>query len=243
MHPAEFAAHAALEDTHWWFRARRNIIDAVLERSAPQQRQHLLEIGCGTGGNLRFLANRFAAVTGVDASEDAVRYARERASGEILQGDFRVVLAGRWSAFDVILMADVLEHVEDDRAFLRDVVTNMQRGATLLITVPAHPWLWSSHDTALEHHRRYSAAALNALFADLPLTPLYRSQFNLLLLPLVLLARALPTPARTTTETDLKKHSFLSNALLYSIFNLETQCIRHVPLPLGCSHLVALRKI
>lgn len=242
MQPAEFAAHAALEDTHWWFRARRNIIYAALQRCAPRQRQHLLEIGCGTGGNLRFFASRFGAVTGADASEDAVRYARERVPGEVFQGDFRATLAGRWQNFDVILLADVLEHVADDRAFLTDVVTNMRQGSTLLITVPAHQWLWSSHDAALGHHRRYSAAALRALCSDLPLTPVYRTQFNSLLLPLVLFARALPSKPRAATETDLKEHGPLSNALLYGIFNLETSCIRYGSLPVGCSHLVVLRK-
>lgn len=242
MHPAEYDAHAALEDTHWWFRARRNILMTVLERCAPQQRRHLLEIGCGTGGNLRFFAPRFGAVTGVDASADAVRYARERVPGEILLGDFREALAGRWPDFDVILLADVLEHVADDREFLRDVVANMKQGATLIITVPAHPWLWSRHDAALGHHRRYTTKEFHTLWSALPLTRLYRTAFNTLLLPLILLARALPARARANDQTDLQQHGPISNAVLYGIFNLEAAWIRHWPLPLGCSHLVVLRK-
>lgn len=242
MDSREYAAHAALEDTHWWFRARRNIIGAALARYAPHQREHLLEIGCGTGGNLRFFAPQFGAVTGVDASEDAVRYARERVAGDMLLGDFREVLAGRWQDFDVIFLADVLEHVADDYAFLRDVVANMTQGATLLITVPAHPWLWSPHDAALGHYRRYTPAAFKALWAELPLIELYRSSFNLLLLPLILLARALPSRPPAATETNLKQHGRLSNALLYRVFNLESACIRHGSLPWGCSDLVVLRK-
>ncbi len=243
MDPNEFAIHAALEDEHWWFRARRNIISAALEKYAPQQRKHLLEIGCGTGGNLRFFAPRFAAVTGVDAAPQAVAFARQRVPGEVFCGDFRELLRGRWHDYDVVLLADVLEHVEHHHELLRDLVTELKPGATLIITVPAHPWLWSPHDAALGHFRRYTLETLRATWAALPVRTHFMSHFNTLLLPLIALARYTPQQKAATSHSDLQQHGAFMNRLLYAIFNSETFWLRHARLPLGCSALAVLQKL
>ncbi len=247
MDPNEFTIHAAIEDQHWWFRARRNIIGAAMDKYAPQQRAHLLEIGCGTGGNLRFFAPRFGAVTGVDAAPAAVALAKQRVPGEVFCGDFRELLRGRWHDYDVVLLADVLEHVERDHDFLRDLIAQLKPGATLIITVPAHPWLWSPHDAALGHHRRYTLATLRALWATLPVRTHFISHFNTLLLPLIALARYTTlrhtTLQHTTTlHSDLQQHSLLVNHLLYAVFNAETFWLRHARLPWGCSALAVLQK-
>lgn len=243
MQPAEYAAHAKLEDDHWWFRARRNIIMAALDRFAPTQREHLLEIGCGTGGNLRFFKSCFGRVTGIDAAPEAIHFARERVDGTVLLGDYREQLAGRWNEFDTILLADVLEHVEDDRGFLRGIAETMRPGATLLITVPAHRWLWSEHDVALGHFRRYRSRELRDLWSELPLHEVYFSSFNSWLLPLVIAARWLrPGGSGGETHTDLQQHGWIANHVLYRIFNSERWLIRHAGLPVGCSFLAVLRK-
>jgi SAM-dependent methyltransferase len=243
MKPTEYAAHSALEDTHWWFRARRNIIAAALDRWAPDARAHLLEIGCGTGGNLRYFRRRFGAVTGVDAAPEAIRFARERVDGTVLLGDYREQLGGRWNEFDVILLADVLEHIEDDASFLRGIVESMRPGATLVITVPAHRWLWSAHDAALGHQRRYRLAELRTLWSGrLPVRELYFSPFNTWLLPLVALLRWLRPNVGGTTHSDLQHHGALMNGLLYRVFNSERWFIRNARLPAGCSFLAVLRR-
>ncbi len=242
MQSSEFAAHAALEDEHWWFRARRNIIAAALNRFAPAARHHLLEIGCGTGGNLRYFRRRFVHVTGIDASADAVGYAQSRVEGKVFLGDYREQLPRPWTEFDVILLADVLEHVEHDAAFLQGIIDAMRPGATLVITVPAHRWLWSAHDAALGHYRRYRSEELRNLWSKLPVRELYFSPFNTWLLPLVALYRWLRPDAGGNVHTDLQHHSRWTNWLLYRIFNSERWMVRHAKLPAGCSFLALLRK-
>ena len=76
MYAYEFKLHAELEDTHWWFKARRNIILTLLLRFSPIDVKHVVEIGCGTGGNLKLLGRYVDKVTGVDVSSEAIEYAR-----------------------------------------------------------------------------------------------------------------------------------------------------------------------
>ncbi len=187
MEASEFALHAQIEDRHWWFMARRGIILDFMEKYFPVGEARLLaEIGCGTGGNLAFLKDRYKVI-GVDTSPDAVKYASEKLQCQVLLGDFREKLAEMWGELDGVLLADVLEHVKDDASFVEDIVTSLKPGGMLFITVPAHRFLWSHHDTVLGHLRRYSAEELRSLWerpccirnAFLPLQhcaiPYYRS--------------------------------------------------------------------
>ncbi len=237
----EFDLHAKVEDAHWWFRARRRVMHALLRQFAPAARNHLLEIGCGTGGNLRYFEPHFARVSGVDLDDAAAQHSRQRVQGAILHGDFRTVLEGRWDEFDVVLVADVLEHVDDDVGFLRDIVTRMQPGAVLLVTVPANMWLWSAHDVALGHRRRYSKRSLRALWQGLPVAELYVSPFNSLLLPLIASVRLLQSEG-AQGGTDLREHGTLQNSILYSVFAAESRLIGRAVFPVGASLVAVLRK-
>lgn len=243
MNSELFDRLAAIEDTHWWFKARRRILLDVLRRYVPaNQGKTLAEIGCGTGGNLRFFRS-FYRVLGSDVSGEAVSYARGRVGPDILLGDFREVLAGRWPEIDAVLLADVLEHVEDDADFLRDLVQRLKPGAVLLITVPAHQFLWNEHDVALGHKRRYSPAGIGMLASGLPVTKLFSTQFNTVLFPLIALYRLIKGRGTATAGND---DTFLPpsgiNRILYALFSLERLLIRLTPLPFGVSGLLVLRK-
>jgi SAM-dependent methyltransferase len=241
MESSEFRLHALVEDEHWWFRARREIIRDRLRRLVPPgQGKTIVEIGCGTGGNLRFLEDGYR-VLGVDMSPDAVTYARERVNGEVFLGDFREMLADRWLEIDAVLLPDLLEHVPDDRSLLTDCVKSLRPGAVVLITVPAHPFLWSRHDKVLGHLRRYTAADFRSLWKGLGVDETFVSPFNCLLFPLIALLRVIGI-GQESTESDLKLPSPLVNRLLYRIFAGEKTLMRLVPLPFGVSFLAVLRK-
>ena len=242
MQAEEFRLHAEVEDEHWWFKARRNIILSLIKRFTPGRAHHLVEIGCGTGGNLRLLANFSDKVTGLDASQDAVNYARDRVQGEVLLGDFRTALKNKWPEFDVVLIADVLEHVEDDAGFLTDIIDAVMPGTLVMITVPAHKMLWSPHDVALGHFRRYSRAQLKTLWQGHAVEQLFFSPFNFVLSPVVFLLRLLSSNDESTSQSDLKKHSSLVNTLLYFLFNLESKWLPSFGLPWGCSYAAVLKK-
>lgn len=246
MHAQEFALHAALEDHHWWFKGRRAIIISVLRRHLGAGRC-IAEVGCGTGGNLRALADIYPRVIGVDIHPEAVRFSKARVDGEIYGGDFRDALADKWDAIDAVILADVLEHVEEDRQFLRGLLEPLKPGALLLITVPAHPFLWSPHDVALGHKRRYTGRRLKALL-DLPglAHTLFLSPFNTALFPLIATYRLLGglRPREGRGQSDLKEHGGIVNGVLYRLFAMESLLLgRAISLPFGCSYIAVVRKV
>lgn len=147
-----------VDEHHWWYRGRRAIIARELARMTLPDVAHVLDAGCGSGRNLLELAH-LGAVSGVELNEDAASLAASR-------GDFDVQIArlealpfedGR---FDLVTCLDVVEHIEDDVAALRELRRVARPGAQLLLTVPAYQALWSQHDVANHHHRRYSRRTL-----------------------------------------------------------------------------------
>ncbi|SNB48123.1 bifunctional 2-polyprenyl-6-hydroxyphenol methylase/3-demethylubiquinol 3-O-methyltransferase UbiG [Geobacter sp. DSM 9736] len=243
MDISQFTLHAEIEDSHWWFCARREIIFSELKRFLPPGAgMCLAEIGCGTGGNLRVLERHYS-VLGVDLAPEAVKYASERLEAPVFLGDFRDRLKGRWDQIDAVLLADVLEHVEDDVAFLHDIVSCLKPGGILLLTVPAHRFLWSHHDLVLGHIRRYSAAGLRALWQGLPVEELRFSSFNFILFPIMAAVRLLGRGGeRKEGESDLRPLPAPLNGLLFRLFALERLLLKVCPLPYGASYLALLRK-
>lgn len=191
MQTEQFQLHAEIEQRHWWFVGRRRIMRRLLTEVLPPSRDTLLvDVGCGTGGNIAALSADYSCA-GIDASAEAIAIARRRFpevrffSGKAPQGLGE--LAGR--ARGVMLM-DVLEHVEDDAGMLADLVAALSPGCWLLVTVPADPSMWSAHDVAFGHYRRYDRQGLEKLWETLPVRPELVSYFNARLLPVIRAIRA-----------------------------------------------------
>jgi len=244
MNDNEFKLHAELEDTHWWFRARREIImDRFFRTVTPDAKKLVVEIGCGTGGNLKELS-RYYRVMGVDLSPEAVKFASGRVTALVELGDFRDVLRSYWQQIDGVLLADVLEHVSDDRLFLEDILTALKPGTIVVITVPAFRFLWSRHDVALGHLRRYRQNDFCMLWKELPVRKHFCSYFNCLLFPPIALARMLMrdnTPQRQD-KSSLKPVNKVLNAVLLAIFRMEKHILHRVRLPFGVSLIAVLEK-
>lgn len=241
MTPAEFDLHARLEDEHWWFRARREIVFDLLCRQLPPSRaKRVLEIGCGTGGNLRLLSAHYAAM-GTEIDPYAARLAARRAGCEIRCGDIADALEGVDFVPDAVLMLDVLEHVRDDRLLLTQALALLPAGGRMVLTVPADERLWSGHDVVLGHYRRYSRAGFAALWRELQVETLLLSGFNALLYPAVRLARKL-RGRHGSSGSDLAPVNPLLNAILYRVFAIERHLLARVSLPWGCSLIAILRK-
>lgn len=170
------------ETSHWWFRARRKLLrdtlkahlrqDAILGRSAPWRDSkypwdaknaafaHLLEIGCGAGGNLETLA-AFGRTIGIDPSPMSVAMANAgRAHHRAIGGDATHMI---WNdeSFHAVIALDVLEHIDDDGRALCEAYRVLRPGGVLIATVPAMPSLWGPHDEGLDHKRRYTRQELH----------------------------------------------------------------------------------
>ncbi|CAK0742348.1 Methyltransferase domain-containing protein [Gammaproteobacteria bacterium] len=243
MNDDEFLKHAIMEDDHWWFRARRELLWQLVARRIYPLPQRLLEIGCGTGGNLLFLKNYIPQVTGIDPSPLAARLAQQRTGLDIRHGNFQEIPIHEWQTIELVLLADVLEHVENDQAFLYELWSRMADESYLLLTVPAHSFLWSNHDICLGHYRRYAPGQLIALFAELPAQILVSRPLNTLLFPAIagyrLLSREKERPA---SQSDFFSMPAWLNTLLWAIFRLEGLWFPLRLLPMGVSHVLLVRK-
>jgi len=229
-----YEAMAVHDSVHWWYVARRDILrDLIKRRIAPPKDARILEIGCGTGHNLAMLAE-FGRVEGLEMDSASREIANVRFGGKV--GDARLPeLAGvPDETFDLIALLDVLEHVEDDVAALRGMARRLKPGGRILITVPQHQWMWSGHDVANHHFRRYGKAQLRTAIEQAGLTLEFLGHFNSLLFPLAA-ANRIAAPARRRADQDDALPPAPVNALFRFVFGLERHLLGKVPLPPGVS--------
>lgn len=186
MHSAQFQLHADIEQRHWWFVARRRIVCRLIRRVLPPSKGTMVvDVGCGTGANIAALAGDYRCL-GIDSSAEAVQHARQRFPAvEFLVGQAPQDLGPRMADARLVLLMDVLEHVPDDFAVLSALLAAATPGTLFLVTVPADDALWSPHDEAFGHYRRYDQQRLEQTWADLPVRPRLVSYLNARTYPLV----------------------------------------------------------
>ena len=240
MDPQLLREQAALEKTHWWFVARRRILDGVVAGLGLPANARILEAGCGTGGNLPMLA-RHGEVFAFDVSETARSLASEWGVAELSAGSLPDHIPFAEGHFDLVVLLDVLEHVEDDGAALRALRTRLKPGGLLLITVPALPALWSYHDERHQHFRRYHKSELIVRVQESGYVLTRVTYFNSLLFPLVVAARLVRRLIGGESQDDLGFPSRWLNGLLQGIFGSERYLVGRFPLLIGASLLMVAR--
>ncbi len=192
------------EDRHWWYRGRRIVLERVLDGLDLQAAGgpiRILDAGCGSGRNMIELARR-GTVTGVELSEPSVERARARGCGEVVAGSV-LEMPFADASFDLAVSLDVIEHLDDDDAALRELRRVVAPGGALLLTVPAYQWLWSGHDEINHHHRRYTQRSLRAVAERAGWKQVRTTYFNSLLLPVAIMLRVLDRVNTKTTESSL----------------------------------------
>lgn len=234
---------AEIDGAHWWFVARRRIIGALIEAQAglPRTGGRILEVGAGTGSNLALL-QRYGRVDAIEP-DDGARALAARRSGIAVKGGLLpdgVALEDR--AYDLIVLLDVLEHIPDDAGTLAALKPKLAAGGRLLMTVPAMPWLWSAHDVAHHHQRRYTRRALAEVVKGAGFRIRHLTHFNSLLMPAIVAARAL---GRLTGREggDDAMPSPAVNRLLETIFGAERGWVSHRNIPFGVSLAIVAEPI
>jgi SAM-dependent methyltransferase len=231
---------AAHDSTHWWYRARRDILADYLARygGLPSEAR-ILEIGCGTGHNLPMLA-RFGPVEAIEIDPAARAIASERLGRPVGDGPLPALPGVERGAYDLVAVLDVVEHIADDVAALRAMKDLLTPGGAILIAVPAHQWMWSAHDVVNHHHRRYSKATLRAAIERAGLRADKLSYFNSLLFPLAAAARVAGKVTGRQDSDDSPPAKPL-NAVFEAVFRLERHLVGRVPMTTGVSIVTLAR--
>ena len=230
---------AAHDSTHWWYRARRDILADYLSREAhlpPGAR--ILEIGCGTGHNLPMLA-RFGSVEAIEIDPAARAIASERLGSPVGAAPLPELTDVPRGHYDLIAVLDVVEHIADDVAALKAMADCLAPGGQILVTVPAHQWLWSAHDVVNHHHRRYSKKTLDAAIAKAGLRHNGLRYFNSLLFPLAAASRLAGRLTGKDDSDDSPPHPLL-NSLFERVFRFERHLVGRVPMSPGVSIVTLL---
>ncbi|MCG3206822.1 MAG: Ubiquinone biosynthesis O-methyltransferase [Anaerolineae bacterium] len=234
-----------IEQNHWWYIARRKIIfDWVLKELAYYTAPKILDIGCGTGYNLKYLqANNYTNVTGLDFSPDALHFCRSRHLPELLLGD-GTLPPFQQESFDVIMALDLIEHLADDVAALRELTRLLKPKGALIIFTPAFNFLWGLQDEVSHHYRRYTAPELEQKLGAAGLNIKKLTYANTFLFAPIwagrLLLRLRGNSIQGTSENDL--HPGWSNNLLQAIFAAEKPLLRRFSFPFGVSLLCVANK-
>jgi SAM-dependent methyltransferase len=225
---------AQLDQRHWWYRARREVLAALIRRKAqPKAGAQLLEIGCGTGHNLSMLSE-FGDVEGLELDDEARAVAEQRLGRPVRNAPLPELEGVPEQHYDLIAALDVIEHIDDAKAAMDSIARRLKRGGKLVITVPAHQWMWSAHDVVNHHKRRYSKRALRKLIEGSPLRLEVIGYFNSLLFPLAV-AERLSSKLRGKDDANLSLPPKPLNAALERVFASERHLVGRLPLPPGLS--------
>jgi SAM-dependent methyltransferase len=235
-----------VEGKHWWFIGRRRIIASFVEqicrelRNEGCSRPRILDIGCGTGGNLEMLAE-FGEAEGVDVSVDALEFCRARGL-KIKQGAAES-LPYEDGSFDLVTGLDVVEHLDDDVAGLREMRRVLRPGGRALIFVPAFMFLWGVQDDVSNHRRRYTLATIRKSMEAAGLSLERASYANLTFFAPILAGRLLMrlTGLRPASENNINVSAL--NGVLGKLFGAESWWLRRMNFPFGVSAICVARRI
>lgn len=243
MEPAAYIEMAEIQSRHWWFTGRRAILTSTIGQLRLPSNARILEIGCGTGGNLDMLAT-FGEVSAFDMEESARVLADKKTGGthDIRAGHCPDNIPFQGERFDLICLFDVLEHIEQDTETLAAIHSLLADNGRILVTIPAYGWLYGAHDKFLHHHRRYSARDIRQRVHATGYRLVRLSHFNTLLFPLAAVVRVKERLLGSNVAAGSRVPSEPINGLLRTIFAAERTWLKHFDLPFGVSLLCVLEK-
>jgi len=228
----------AAENTNFWYEARKILIFDLLKSIYQQEpsSKNMLYIGCGTGTELEIL-KKFGNITGLDSNTDALEIMRQ-AGYDALDGDIEKINLQN-DFYDCVCCFDVLEHIPNDKLAIKKISSSLKKNGYFIFTVPAFQFLFSPHDKAMGHFRRYSKKKIKKILQNEGFEIVTINYWNSLLFPAVLLFRLLKRiiyklKQENTYTTDLENFNSLVDRILFAILNVENFLCRHgIKFPFG----------
>jgi SAM-dependent methyltransferase len=233
-----------VEESHWWYIGRRRIIASFVKAICDQvkdRRARILDVGCGTGANLVRLSD-FGDAEGVDISPDALKFCRERGLNNVRLGAAEA-LPYEDGEFDLVTALDVVEHIDDDVAGLREMHRVLRPGGRVLLFVPTFMFLWGIQDEVSHHRRRYRMTELRRAVTAAGFEVERTTYANITFFLPVLLVRKFMrlTGMRAETENNINVPAL--NRLFGAIFGAERHWLRYLNIPFGVSGLCVARRV
>jgi len=232
-----------IEQSHWWYAGRRKILASFIEdicSRVTDRRPRILDVGCGTGANLLMLS-KFGDAEGVDVSEDALAFCRERGLENVKLGAAEQ-LPYEDGTFDLVTALDVVEHLDDDLAGLREMRRVLRPGGRVLLFVPTFMFLWGLQDDVSNHRRRYRMPELGRVLEQAGFEIERTTYANITFFMPILAMRKLMrlTGIKAESENNINVSAF--NGMLGRMLGAESFVLRYMNIPFGVSGLCVARK-
>ncbi len=243
MEEIVYQSNFELESSYWWFTARAAIIGTMIETYCTDLNpgDTVVDVGCGTGGFLSTLADKYTAV-GLDISETAISFCRKRGLNQLYLTTLEDFAPANMTV-KAVAMLDVIEHIDDDSSVVQQAYRLLAPGGYMIASVPAYNWLWSNHDEIHMHKRRYTRSQFGKLLGNAGFSIVKSTYFNTLLFPAAVLKRVTEKNKQYTSSADVvDRVPPEMNKLLHRIFSMEASLLPHMSLPFGLSILVIAQK-
>jgi SAM-dependent methyltransferase len=245
MNSLEYDKMYQLEESNWWYAGRRDLVLKMadqISKAFKYTSMNILDAGCGTGLNLKYLQTCGCSI-GLDISEDALRFSRIRGLPSLVCGSADR-LPFKNNVFDLVLALDVIEHIEDDKSAIKEFYRVLRTGGSLIVTVPAFMSLWSEHDLAVHHKRRYARPEICDLLRSGGFKIERASYWNLFLFLPVFAIRHIRRLLNSEhkRQTDLVELPSIINGFLLGLLGLERSMIGQFNLPIGISIICICKK-
>jgi SAM-dependent methyltransferase len=246
MDPSEYDKMYRLEEANWWYVGRRDMVLRMAARfgnGLSGKPLKILDAGCGTGINLKYL-QILGDVYGLDISKDALIFSRNRGLPSLICGSADK-LPFKNELFDLVLALDVIEHIDYDLSVVRELNRVLKPGGRLILTAPAFQFLWTSHDLALHHKRRYTRSGILSILRLSGFENKKATYWNFFLFLPVATIRLLKRFHRSGDgmQTDLAELPPLLNELLQGLIGIENWIQERIDLPVGVSVMCICRKV
>lgn len=226
------------EETHWWYKGRRRIIESFLQRYCPKGAR-ALDIGAGTGYNTLLLERYAQKVFALEPAKAAINLFKNK-NVTIFRSD--LISFASPLQFDLITLFDVLEHIEDDNAALMKIRGLVSCGGKVILTIPALPLLWSKHDEVHHHFRRYTKQTLQHVAEKAGFSITRMTYFNFYLFPVILIVRIAGRFFGKKRDSDFRHLPPRINTFLAWVFGSEHYLLRFLNIPFGVSLICVLEK-